>query len=481
GSFPVTANSVQCVDPEAHCVAIWTVRENKSEVLLQGCWNVVQDACSGPDICSSGNRIFQSSRSGYPTYMCCCRPSNCNHINRIVVGPLYRQRSNETHENSREDHQEKDSRMTILVWISSMLSVAILLLAAKRYYRTRRQGQSETAEVLRRLSASGVAPVPWSAKAIPSQSDTSVEEPLLEDHDPFVASLQLLERIGSGHFADVFRASSNLGDVAVKVYHADQATFDNEFDNLTLLQSLKHPNTVQLIRADVATKGLVLQLYSGSLHSLLEEHSLDMTDFFDCAIAISGVPKPVIAHRDLNPHNVLYSRQGGARIQLCIADFGLSVSFPEGRPAKSLELLTERGTVRYMAVELLEGSVNLLDPMTSLLQTDVYSCALVLWELFWRCRDVWPAGEIPSHRVAYDNLVPRNPRLEHMYQVVVRERRRPDIPPANSKAESLVELWSSITEMWEQEPEGRTTAACSADRLRRLRRSLDPTGAERDQ
>ncbi|KAK5978816.1 Receptor protein serine/threonine kinase [Trichostrongylus colubriformis] len=379
---------------------------------------------------------------------------------------------------------------------------------------------------MRRVSITDEAFMPCQADSVNDQSATTETEPLLEDHDPFLESLQLGERIGGGHFADVHRASSSMGDVAVKVYRSDQVFFDNEHDILAFLQSLKHPNIIHLFSAVVPKKYVVLQLYAGSLHSLLEECSLSLSDFFDCATAVtdglaflhsntyvelsntiffSGLPKEVIAHRDLNPYNILYYRQSGTRIQLCLADFGLSISFPGGRPARNLELLAEardlqlllplsceiqafqRGTVRYMAVELLEGSVNLLDPMTSLLQADVYSCALVLWELLWRCKDIWPGGEIPLHRVAFDNLVPRNPRLEHMYPVVVRERRRPDVPPLIQKQKSmsnpsgLVELWTFITDMWEQEPEGRTTAACSADRLRRLRRSLDPVGAEHDE
>lgn len=40
---------------------------------------------------------------------------------------------------------------------------------------------------------------------------------------------------------------SDKGDVAVKVYHSDQATFDNEYEILNLLQPLKHPNIIQLV------------------------------------------------------------------------------------------------------------------------------------------------------------------------------------------------------------------------------------------
>ncbi|KAK5971172.1 Receptor protein serine/threonine kinase [Trichostrongylus colubriformis] len=512
GLSPIDPVSVRCVDSRAHCVAMWTVRENKTEMLLQGCWRFAQDDCSVSGLCSSSNRLFQPSRNGYPTYMCCCLWANCNHIDLVVVGPLRHQLSNQSiAKTTSEDFHLRDSRITILIWTSSLLSVLTLLLATRRWYQRQLRGQDESSDNMRRVSIIDEAFMPCQADSVNSQSGgkTSSEiEPLLEDHDPFLESLQIGERIGGGHFADVHRASSSMGDVAVKVYRSDQVIFDNEHDILASLQSLKHPNIVHLFSAVVSKKHLVLQLYAGSLQSLLEECSLSLSGFFDCATAVTdglaflhsntnveslntvffgGIPKEVIAHRDLNPYNILYCRQSGTRIQLCLADFGLSISFPGGRPARNLELLTERGTVRYMAVELLEGSVNLLDPMTSLLQADVYSCALVLWELLWRCKDIWPGGEIPSHRVAFDNLVPRNPRLEHMYPVVVRERRRPDVPPLIQKQKSmsnpsgLVEMWTFITDMWEQEPEGRTTAACSADRLRRLRRSLDPVGAEHDE
>ncbi|WKY04648.1 hypothetical protein Q1695_005564 [Nippostrongylus brasiliensis] len=504
GLDPVAALSAECVDPQADCVAIWTARENQTEVLLQGCWDFTQGKCSDSDVCASGDRVFQQLRNGFPSYMCCCRSNHCNQIDRLIVGPLTSGASIDRAASSspRGATERRDTHLTILLWTSSVVSVLVLVLTVRKCWH---QYQFKGSKHRKGNDISGCPSTPTertelSSKESMQKSSLSSElEPLVDiGKDPVLASLHLGERIGGGHFAVVHRATSSMGDVAVKVYHSDEQTFQNELEILNLLQPMGHPNIIHLISAVVTSNRLVLQLYSGSLHSVLEERSLNMTEFFDCALAINdglaflhshtngSVSKPVVAHRDLNPNNILVHHKHGPRVQLCISDFGLSVAFPEGRPTKSLELITERGTVRYMAGELIEGSVNLLDPMTSLLQTDVYSCALVMWELLWRCRDIWPEGEIPSHRVAFDNLVPRSPHLEHMYTVVVRERRRPDAPPpiskqqALSKPTDLLQLWSFIAEMWEHEPEGRTTAACMADRLRRLRKTMDPFGFDSD-
>lgn len=46
--------------------------------------------------------------------------------------------------------------------------------------------------------------------------------------------------------------------------------------------------------------------------------------------------------------------------------------------------------MRYMAPEVLEGSVNLRDCETALKQVDVYTLGLLYWETFMRCSDLFP-------------------------------------------------------------------------------------------
>lgn len=46
------------------------------------------------------------------------------------------------------------------------------------------------------------------------------------------------------------------------------------------------------------------------------------------------------------------------------------------------------GTLRYMSPEILQGSVNLRDS-AYLMQGDVYALALLLWEIWMRCSDLF--------------------------------------------------------------------------------------------
>ncbi|KAK5968165.1 hypothetical protein GCK32_017378, partial [Trichostrongylus colubriformis] len=103
GLSPIDPVSVRCIDSRARCVAMWTVRENKTEMLLQGGFEVagvshrmiVQFPVSAPIVivCSSRHEVILY---GYPTYMCCCLWTNCNHIDLVMVGPLRHQLSNQS-------------------------------------------------------------------------------------------------------------------------------------------------------------------------------------------------------------------------------------------------------------------------------------------------------------------------------------------------------------------------------------------------
>lgn len=56
-------------------------------------------------------------------------------------------------------------------------------------------------------------------------------------------------------------------------------------------------------------------------------------------------------------------------------------------------MLSQVGTARYMAPEVLESRIN-LENIESFKQADVYSMALVLWELTSRCDAI--GGKMPA-------------------------------------------------------------------------------------
>jgi len=101
--------------------------------------------------------------------------------------------------------------------------------------------------------------------------------------------------------------------------------------------------------------------------------------------------KPAIAHRDVKSRNILVMSDG----RCCIADLGLAVLQRPPQPgvmpptSGSLSSVDELkvaaaqlkvGTRRCMAPEILNETIN-VDVFDSYRQADVYSFALVVWEI----------------------------------------------------------------------------------------------------
>ena len=105
--------------------------------------------------------------------------------------------------------------------------------------------------------------------------------------------------------------------------------------------------------------------------------------------SLAPVYKPVIAHRDFKSKNILLSGD----MRACIADFGLALVFEPTAESDGVneqhqkQLVGRAGTPRYMAPELLDGAME-FGRIDAYRATDVYACALVLWELMSRCSDI---------------------------------------------------------------------------------------------
>lgn len=171
-------------------------------------------------------------------------------------------------------------------------------------------------------------------------------------------ALVLLERIGSGGFADVYRAFDPSLDleVALKLFRAgDPASAAGRYlDEARRLARVRHPNVIVIHGADErdGRVGLWTELLHGRTLAewLAERGPLSATEAavigMELCRALAAVHAAGLVHRDVKAENVM--REDGGR--LVLLDFG-AVDTPTAEPLARVEL----GTPITMAPEQLRG------------------------------------------------------------------------------------------------------------------------------
>lgn len=189
---------------------------------------------------------------------------------------------------------------------------------------------------------------------------------------------RLIERIGSGGMADVWRAhDTELGrDVALKVLHENFAR-DTEFverfrREASAAAGLQHPNVVNVFDRGEweGTYFIAMELVDGSSLRDLINRGLDPPEAVEVArqvlSAASFAHMKGIVHRDLKPMNVLIDREGRIRV----TDFGIA-------RAGSSEITrtgSVMGTPQYISPEQAQG-------MEVTAAADIYSVGIILFEM----------------------------------------------------------------------------------------------------
>ena len=153
---------------------------------------------------------------------------------------------------------------------------------------------------------------------------------------------------------------------------------------LGIMIRLRHPRTVQVlgvVTTNPTFLGLVMEyLPGGSLRHALDRDDEMITPEYqrfwtaDVALGMAHLYSCKIEHRDLKTHNVLLTHDGRCKV----TDFGLS-------RCEELKTFTTTATMRdsvagtpaFMAPELFEDN-------TFTEKSDVYSYAVVLWEIYDR-------------------------------------------------------------------------------------------------
>lgn len=194
--------------------------------------------------------------------------------------------------------------------------------------------------------------------------------------------LEFIKSLGQGASGEVFQGTFKGEPVAIKVLKTNNTDseveeFKKEF---SVLVSFSSPYIIRFKGACLADRLCMVMEFCphGSLYDLLRSPDFVMTWelFFRFAIettaglAVLHKAKPGILHRDMKTLNLLVDKDYHAK--LC--DFGLS-RFNTGSNLATLSKC--RGTYAYIAPEVYNCE-------TFTTKSDVYSVAMILWELTYR-------------------------------------------------------------------------------------------------
>lgn len=191
---------------------------------------------------------------------------------------------------------------------------------------------------------------------------------------------RLDELIGEGGVATVYKALDTVLErpVAVKVLRPEMAEHPEVLARFRreahAAAKLNHPNIVSIYDTGVdgQTYYIVMEyLPEPDLKRIIKEYAplpqrkvLEVS--IQCARALAYAHKQGLVHRDVKPHNILFTDDG--RVKL--SDFGIAAAVGDGGLTDSGLVL---GTAYYISPEQAQGA-----PATA--QSDIYSLGVVMFE-----------------------------------------------------------------------------------------------------
>ena len=193
---------------------------------------------------------------------------------------------------------------------------------------------------------------------------------------------KILEKVGSGGMASVYKAQDILLDriVAVKILHSKYAS-DHDFvvrfrQEAQAAAKLSQPNIVNIydVGYDENAHYIVMEYVRGeTLKDYIEKHghlpiNTSIQISFDIGEALEHAHANGIVHCDIKPHNILVTETG----RIKVADFGIARAINSSSSTKDEKSVL--GSVHYFSPE--QGSGGKIDE-----RTDIYSLGVVMYEM----------------------------------------------------------------------------------------------------
>jgi len=442
-----------------------------------------------------------------PSFQCETHPSNERHyVNGCCKSSWCS--ANLTLDTSKmfEKDDGKENMLMILAISVSALVIIVTILTFVMIYKQCRPGGYKI--ISKPLSGNAVVIDMSSKKSTVStyldESQSTMKDMLEETYsgsgagNPLLVQrsiarqVTLVECVGKGRYGEVWRGQWRGENVAVKIFSSrDEKSWFRESEIYQTVM-LRHENILGFIAADNKDDITWTQLWlvtdyheHGSLYDYLSKHTLTPKTMIEMALSIatglthlhleiSGTQgKPAIAHRDLKSRNILVKRD----LTCVIADLGLCVKLLDNGQV-DIPFNNKVGTKRYMAPELLDGSINesMFDCWK---RADVYSLGLVYWELARRCRfrDTDPDQ---VYQMPYFDNVNSDPSIEEMKVVVCDKKVRPHLPEVWETFEPLKVLVKVMKECWFENAAARLSALRIKKTLAALLKDLNNTESKEE-
>ncbi|KAL3089519.1 hypothetical protein niasHS_006903 [Heterodera schachtii] len=502
GRIDACMKTVKCVvtDPirgsqQLACMANYYLRDaspNKTfsegdiiEPSLMDCWQHEERQlaeCKHQEKCVADVR--KTGQANQPSLFCCCRTHNCN---RQMVYAKEDIGLSTTTSSSIVDFPLSDGfnllQLAIIFFTVLFIAIFVVFVLSMPKLRKKICKRSGTAKFFLPFYRNTNDRRDQRKELLATEYDGQITLP--DGEKVHNEKITLHERVSVGRFGQVYKAFVSGPDcwAAVKIVPGRKiSSWQNEMEMYSI-QALRTNEHIAEFYGGFPSGTdfwLVFNFYDdNSLYDLLMLRTLSLAQSLNIIISmLEGIAflhqeieegpnrKPVIIHRDIKSKNILVTAGMGVRI----ADLGHAMK------CETRVLLLEKiqgyvGTIRYMCPEVLGNATGATNFYFQ--QMDVYSAALVIWEVISRTETEETKSDMEPYALPYDKeLGHKNPSIYDMRNIVLTKRIRPTTRASLSRNKALEQIAATMSDMWPFDPDLRITCSCATGRMINIRREF---------